>query len=65
MPVTATNKVHRVGLRREGFWSGGPLWWNGSGGAYEPFGEGQLGPLIREYEEHGRHDLLSSHGGGF
>lgn len=22
MPVTATNKVHRVGLRREGFWSG-------------------------------------------
>ncbi|MFI6948427.1 AMP-binding protein [Streptomyces sp. NPDC050422] len=65
MPVTATNKVHRVGLRREGFWSGGPLWWNGSGGAYVPFGEGQLGPLVRKYEEHGRHDLLSSHGGGF
>lgn len=65
MPVTATNKVHRVGLRREGFWSGGPLWWNGSGGAYVPFGDGQLGPLVREYEEHGRHDLLSSHGGGF
>lgn len=64
MPVTATNKVHRVGLRREGFWSGGPLWWNGAGGAYEPFGDGQLASLMREYEEHGRHDLLSSHGGG-
>ncbi|MEU1348147.1 AMP-binding protein [Streptomyces sp. NPDC005776] len=65
MPVTATNKVHRVGLRREGFWSGGPLWWTGEGGAYVPFGDGQLGPLVREYEEHGRHGLLSSHGGGF
>ncbi|WP_326736339.1 AMP-binding protein [Streptomyces sp. NBC_01022] len=64
MPVTATNKVHRVGLRREGFWSGGPLWWNGDGGAYAPFGDVQLTPLVREYEEHGRHGLLSSHGGG-
>lgn len=64
MPVTATNKVHRVGLRREGFWSGGPLWWKGSGGAYVPFGGEQLGPLVREYEEHGRQGLLSSHGGG-
>ncbi|MFG3140694.1 AMP-binding protein [Streptomyces sp. NPDC048211] len=64
MPVTATNKVHRVGLRREGFWSGGPLWWNGDGGGYVPFGDGQLAPLVREYEEHGRHGLLSSHGGG-
>lgn len=64
MQVTATNKVHRVGLRREGFWSGGPLWWKGSGGAYVPFGGEQLGPLVREYEEHGRQGLLSSHGGG-
>ncbi|MEW2176912.1 AMP-binding protein [Streptomyces sp. NPDC005406] len=64
MPVTATNKVHRAGLRAEGFWSGGPLWWNGGGGAYTPFGEEQRALLVREYEEHGRHGLLSSHGGG-
>ncbi|WP_406450436.1 AMP-binding protein [Streptomyces sp. NBC_00876] len=65
MPVTATNKVHRVGLRREGFWSGGPVWWNGGGdGSYVPFGEGQLAVLAGEYEEHGRHELLSSRGGG-
>lgn len=64
MPVTATNKVHRVGLRCEGFWSGGPLWWKGKDGAYVPFGGEQLGPLVREYEAHGRQGLLSSHGGG-
>nr|WSW69076.1 AMP-binding protein [Streptomyces sp. NBC_00995] len=64
MPVTATNKVHRVELRREGFWSGGPLWWNGGGGAYVPLGDVQLASLVREYEEHGRCHLLSSHGGG-
>ncbi|MGW1225180.1 AMP-binding protein [Streptomyces sp. NPDC001478] len=61
MPVTATNKVHRVGLRREGFWSGGRLWWNGDG-PYRPFGEEDLAGLVRAYEEHGRHRLLSSHG---
>lgn len=63
MPVTATNKVHRVGLRREGFWSGGRLWWNGDG-PYRPFGEEDLAGLVRAYEEHGRHRLLASHGGG-
>ncbi|MFI5770057.1 AMP-binding protein [Streptomyces sp. NPDC051658] len=54
MPVTATNKVHRVGLRREGFWCGDPVWWNGTGVGYEPFGDEQLGALLREYEAHGR-----------
>ncbi|MCX4731908.1 AMP-binding protein [Streptomyces sp. NBC_01363] len=54
MPVTATNKVHRVGLRREGFWCGDPVWWNGTGVGYEPFGDEQLSALLREYEAHGR-----------
>ncbi|MFJ7197446.1 MULTISPECIES: AMP-binding protein [unclassified Streptomyces] len=54
MPVTATNKVHRAGLRREGFWSGGPVWWKGDGAGYEPFGEERLSALLREYETHGR-----------
>ncbi|MFG2717134.1 AMP-binding protein [Streptomyces sp. NPDC048416] len=31
LPVTATNKVRRGGLRREGFWSGGPVWWRPPG----------------------------------
>ncbi|MCX5382256.1 AMP-binding protein [Streptomyces sp. NBC_00083] len=31
LPVTATNKVARAGLRREGFWSGGPVWWRPPG----------------------------------
>ncbi|MFD7491486.1 AMP-binding protein [Streptomyces sp. NPDC059832] len=54
MPVTATNKVHRVELRREGFRCGDPVWWNGTGAGYEPFGEERLSALLREYEAHGR-----------
>ncbi|MFD9600605.1 AMP-binding protein [Streptomyces sp. NPDC059970] len=60
MPVTATNKVHRVGLRREGFWCGGPVWWRGPGDAYAPFEGEQPAALQREYEAHGRDGLLCS-----
>lgn len=60
MPVTATNKVHRVALRREGFRSTDPVWWNGAGGAYRPLGGEELAGLLAEYEAHGRTALLSS-----
>ncbi|MFI6469404.1 AMP-binding protein [Streptomyces sp. NPDC050516] len=34
LPVTATNKVHRAVLRREGFWEGvGEVWWRPPGAA--------------------------------
>lgn len=64
MPVTATNKVHRVGLRLEGFWSGAAVWWRDPKGAYVPFGEEQLASLTGEFEEHGRTGMLSSDTGG-
>ncbi|MFJ2702047.1 AMP-binding protein [Streptomyces sp. NPDC087428] len=60
MPVTATNKVHRVGLRLEGFWSGSAVWYRDQGGTYVPFGEEHLASLTAEFEEHGRTGLLSS-----
>lgn len=61
MPVTATNKVHRVALRREGFRSTDPVWWNGvGGGEYGPLGGEELVSLLAEYEAHGRTALLSS-----
>ncbi|MFI5631230.1 AMP-binding protein [Streptomyces sp. NPDC051664] len=61
MPVTATNKVHRVALRREGFRSTDPVWWNGvGGGAYGPLGGVELAGLLAEYEAHGRAAFLSS-----
>lgn len=63
MPVTATNKVHRVGLRREGFWSGSTVWWRDPEGAYVPFGEERLALLAGEFEAHGRTELLSSDAG--
>lgn len=59
MPVTATNKVHRVRLRDEGFWSGGAVWWSRGGSPYVPFGDGRRAALVREYEAHGRGGLLT------
>lgn len=53
MPVTATNKVHRVRLRREGFWHGGSVWRRGPGGTYAPLDDGLLTALLGEYEAHG------------
>ncbi|MCX4772395.1 AMP-binding protein [Streptomyces sp. NBC_01285] len=63
MPVTATNKVHRAGLRLAGFWSGAAVWCRDPEGRYVPFGEKQLTALTTEFEEHGRVELLSSDAG--
>ncbi|WLQ42935.1 AMP-binding protein [Streptomyces laculatispora] len=63
MPVTATNKVHRAGLRLAGFWSGAAVWCRDPEGRYVPFGEEQLAALTAEFEEHGRAELLSSDAG--
>ncbi|MFJ8393028.1 AMP-binding protein [Streptomyces sp. NPDC094144] len=60
MPVTATNKVHRAGLRLEGFRARTAVWHRDQEGAYVPFGEEQLMSLTAEFEEHGRSGLLSS-----
>ncbi|MEV0783414.1 AMP-binding protein [Streptomyces sp. NPDC050423] len=60
MPVTATNKVRRAGLRLEGFWSGSAVWCRDPEGTYVPFGEEHLAALTEEFEEHGRTGLLSS-----
>uniref|UniRef100_A0AAU2VWH6 AMP-binding protein n=1 Tax=Streptomyces sp. NBC_00008 TaxID=2903610 RepID=A0AAU2VWH6_9ACTN len=63
MPVTATNKVHRAGLRLAGFRAGTAVWYRDQEGAYVPFGEEQLISLTAEFEEHGRAGLLSSDAG--
>ncbi|MFF5707360.1 AMP-binding protein [Streptomyces sp. NPDC012794] len=57
LPVTATNKIHRVALRRAGFLGPGPVW-HRSGGAYRRLdGEG-LAALLAAYEAQGRRELL-------
>ncbi|WP_338696890.1 AMP-binding protein [Streptomyces sp. Q6] len=54
MPVTATNKVRRGELRREGFWSGGEVWWRPAGvAAYRRLDDDQLDLLAEEFEERG------------
>ncbi|MFH8690965.1 AMP-binding protein [Streptomyces anulatus] len=55
MPVTATNKIHRVALRRAGFRCPGPVWWDRYGdGSYAPLDAEGLAGLLERYEEHGR-----------
>ncbi|MFH8669067.1 AMP-binding protein [Streptomyces anulatus] len=55
MPVTATNKIHRVALRRAGFRCPGPVWWDRYGdGSYTPLDAEGLAALLELYEEHGR-----------
>ncbi|MGX5394956.1 AMP-binding protein [Streptomyces anulatus] len=55
MPVTATNKIHRVALRRAGFRCPGPVWWDRDGdGSYAPLDAEGLAALLERYEEHGR-----------
>ncbi|MFF8470119.1 AMP-binding protein [Streptomyces griseus] len=55
MPVTATNKIHRVALRREGFRRAGPVWWDPDGdGSYRPLDAEALGALLAQYAAHGR-----------
>ncbi|MGW7108587.1 AMP-binding protein [Streptomyces xanthophaeus] len=70
MPVTATNKVHRVALRRAGFLprtpqqaAGGPgpdpVWWRpGRGEGYRRLVEADLSALLAAYEAQGRTALL-------
>ncbi|MFJ9139610.1 AMP-binding protein [Streptomyces griseus] len=54
MPVTATNKIHRVALRRAGFRCPDPVWWDRDGdGAYVPLDAAGLAALLEQYEEHG------------
>ncbi|MFI6286543.1 AMP-binding protein [Streptomyces sp. NPDC051018] len=60
LPVTATNKIHRVGLRREGFRCEDPVWWRPAGeSAYRPLTAGDVSALEAEYADHGREDLLN------
>ncbi|MFE1950158.1 AMP-binding protein [Streptomyces sp. NPDC059524] len=61
MPVTATNKVRRGELRREGFWSGGELWWRPPGEAtYRPLTEKDRDELLATCERLGRRGLLGA-----
>ncbi|MFE2167069.1 AMP-binding protein [Streptomyces sp. NPDC059447] len=59
MPVTATNKVHRVSLRRAGFrCAPDPVWHRTPTGTYTPLSPPDLSALLARYESHGRSALL-------
>ncbi|MFI1397687.1 AMP-binding protein [Streptomyces sp. NPDC020681] len=59
LPVTATNKIHRVGLRREGFRCGGDVWWRPADAAgYRVLGTEDVSALEAEYADRGRTALL-------
>ncbi|GGX89605.1 AMP-binding protein [Streptomyces fructofermentans] len=65
MPVTATNKIHRVGLRRDGFRCADPVWWRPPGEtAYRPLDDADLAGLLAEYRARGREDLPAGVGLG-
>ncbi|GHA70420.1 hypothetical protein GCM10010305_10990 [Streptomyces termitum] len=55
LPLTATNKIHRVALRRASFLCADPVWWRPAPGApYEPLTPHALTALRAEYTRHGR-----------
>ncbi|MFD8972558.1 AMP-binding protein [Streptomyces sp. NPDC059593] len=55
LPLTATNKIHRVGLRRASFLCPDPVWWRPAPTApYEPLTPGASATLQEEYARHGR-----------
>ncbi|MEV6571053.1 AMP-binding protein [Streptomyces sp. NPDC051577] len=59
MPTTATNKVHRVALRRAGFRCPDPVWWSPPGEpGYRLLDADALAGLLCAYEARGRADLL-------
>ncbi|MDX3262518.1 AMP-binding protein [Streptomyces sp. MI02-2A] len=59
MPVTATNKIHRVGLRREGFRCADPVWWRPPGeSGYRRLTDEDVAGLVAEYRARGREELL-------
>jgi fatty-acyl-CoA synthase len=56
LPLTATNKIHRVALRRESFLCDDPVWWRPSPGApYERLTSAAVSELRIHYAAHGRH----------
>ncbi|MFE7842455.1 long-chain-fatty-acid--CoA ligase [Streptomyces sp. NPDC057474] len=60
MPVTATNKIQRATLRREGFRCPDPVWWRPPGKwAYRKFAAVDLARLVTEYRARGREELLA------
>ena len=60
MPVTATNKIHRAGLRREGFRCADPVWWHPPGEpTYRRLTGDDVAGLVARYRERGREELLS------
>ncbi|MFM9700593.1 long-chain-fatty-acid--CoA ligase [Streptomyces europaeiscabiei] len=60
MPVTATNKIQRATLRREGFCCPDPVWWRPPGKwAYRKFSAVDLARLVTEYRARGREELLT------
>ncbi|MER5974130.1 AMP-binding protein [Streptomyces sp. NPDC002055] len=63
MPVTATNKIHRAALRRDGFRCPDPVWWSPPdtgrcGTAYRRLDGEDVARLLTHYREQGRDDLL-------
>ncbi|MGW2018910.1 AMP-binding protein [Streptomyces sp. NPDC001927] len=55
LPLTATNKIHRVGLRRESFLCTDPVWWRPApGDPYTPLTPQALTDLRAAYEAHDR-----------
>nr|WP_048819699.1 long-chain-fatty-acid--CoA ligase [Streptomyces ipomoeae] len=60
MPVTATNKIQRATLRREGFRCPDPVWWRPPGKwTYRRLTALDLGRLVTEYRARGREELLT------
>lgn len=64
LPVTATNKIHRVALRRAGFLPPpagdsrpAPVW-HRTGAGYRPLDAESLAALLAAYEDRGRRELL-------
>ncbi|MET9959036.1 AMP-binding protein [Streptomyces sp. NPDC006326] len=59
LPTTATNKVHRVALRRAGFRCPDPVWWRPPGAeGYRPLDPAALSGLLEAYAAHDRAALL-------
>ncbi|MET8633290.1 AMP-binding protein [Streptomyces sp. NPDC004680] len=59
MPVTATNKIHRVGLRREAFRCADPVWWRPPGeSAYRRLTDEDVAGFVAEYRAREREELL-------
>ncbi|MDT9689219.1 AMP-binding protein [Streptomyces sp. P9(2023)] len=55
LPLTATNKIHRVALRREAFLCPDPVWWRPSpGAAYERLTAQAVTALRAQYAARGR-----------